>query len=757
MLGPDADASVGDDGEPEVTASAGESEVLLATKLFPPRRRAALVARPRLLASLRRAVEVPLALVVAPAGWGKTTVVMEWLEHDRVPAAWVSLDLTENDPKRFWSYLLAAVRQVVPDAGVEAQRRLEAAGSEIVRDVLPRLVNSLAGQHQDVVVVLDDLHAVSSAEVYESIGMLLARVPPTLHLVVTTRIDPPLPVSRLRLHGQLVELRAEQLRFTGEESSRLLNELMRLDLAEDEVRRLLDRTEGWAAGLQLAGLSLSRQPDRSGFIARFTGADRHVVDYLGEEVLAAQPTAVRDFLLRTSVLSRLSGPLCDTVLAGAGATRMIEEVYRANLFLVPLDSDRRWFRYHHLFRELLRSELARTAPEEVAVLHRRAAAWYAQAGELVHAVHHAVESGDADLAAGLVKAGWRAEFNAGRWPTVQRWLATLPAETVAVDPELMAAGLWIAIDRGLLDEVAGRLDAAEVRHRDDPHLRVLRALHRYKTGDVVGAADLLAAADGPPGDPFLGTVRDLLRGATAFWLGDTDLAGRWLAAAAVRAGADGNRLASIYALGLHALLHAGRGDVAEAEVVRAEADRLVAATLSDAHFIAMFPSLARAHVAELTGRLDDAVEAAGRAVTLARRGAGRVELAAALVTAARASRASGNRDGPSAERDLIAEARRLLVLCPAPGPVAPAWLAAADRLAGPPHPRPAGEAYEEPLTGRELTILRLLAGPTSQRQLADALFVSPNTVKTHLRSIYRKLGVGSRAEAVLRAREQGLI
>jgi LuxR family maltose regulon positive regulatory protein len=187
MLGPDADASVGDDGEPEVTASAGESEVLLATKLFPPRRRAALVARPRLLASLRRAVEVPLALVVAPAGWGKTTVVMEWLEHDRVPAAWVSLDLTENDPKRFWSYLLAAVRQVVPDAGVEAQRRLEAAGSEIVRDVLPRLVNSLAGQHQDVVVVLDDLHAVSSAEVYESIGMLLARVPPTLHLVAMPR------------------------------------------------------------------------------------------------------------------------------------------------------------------------------------------------------------------------------------------------------------------------------------------------------------------------------------------------------------------------------------------------------------------------------------------------------------------------------------------------------------------------------------------------------------------------------------------
>jgi LuxR family maltose regulon positive regulatory protein len=740
-----------------VTASAKEPELLLTTKLFPPRRRAPLVGRPRLLETLRRAIEVPLSLVIAPAGWGKTTVVMEWLEHDQVPAGWVSLDLSENDPKRFWSYLLAAIREVAPEAGVDAQRRLDAAGSEIVRDVLPRLVNDLAGQRRDVVVVLDDLHAVNSPEVYESLALLLVRMPPTLHLVVTTRSDPPLHLGRLRVSGDLVEIRADQLRFTRQEGDRLFNELMHLELADDEVSRLLDRTEGWAAGLHLAGLSLSGQPDRSGFIARFTGGDLHLVDYLGEEVLAAQTAEMRGFLLRTSVLNRLSGPLCDAVLAQSGSARMIEAVYRANLFLVPLDSERRWFRYHHLFRELLRSELARAAPAEVPVLHRRAAEWYAQAGEVVDAVHHATESGDAGLAAGLVAVGWRAEFNAGRWRTVQRWLDTLPSDTVAADRGLVTAGLWIAMDRGLLDEVADRLDSAEGRHGDDPHLRVLRALHRYKTGDVLAATELLAGPDGPPGDPFLSTVRDLLRGTTAFWLGDGDRAIQWLTAASVRASADGNRLALIYALGLRALVHVGRSDLAEAESVLAEAERSVAATLSDAHFIAMFPALARSLSDELTGRFDGAAQAAGRAVTLARRGAGRVELAAALITAARTRRHGAGGDGLPAGADLLAEARRLVLLCPAPGPVVAAWLAAEDRLPRPPREGSAGAPWEEPLTERELTILRLLAGPTSQRELADALFVSPNTLKTHLRSIYRKLGVGSRAEAVVRARDLALI
>jgi ATP/maltotriose-dependent transcriptional regulator MalT len=748
---------VRDDGGLAVTADDGESEILLATKLFPPRRRAASVTRPRLLQVLRRAGEVPLSLVVAPAGWGKTTVVMDWLEHDRISAAWVSLDVSENDPKRFWSYLIAAVRQVAPEVGGEAERRLGAAGSEVVRDVLPRLVNDLAKRREDLVVVLDDLHAIGSPEVYEALGLLLTRAPPSLHLVVTTRTDPPLPVSRLRLHGDLVELRAEQLRFTGEESGRLLNELMGLALAEDDVRRLLDRTEGWAAGLQLAGLSLSGQVDRPGFIARFSGMDRHLVDYLGEEVLNAQPAEVRDFLLRTSVLNRLSGPLCSAVLEGADGARLIDEVYRANLFLVPLDSDRRWFRYHYLFRELLRSELVRTMPDQTAVLHRRAASWYAVAGEIVEAVHHAVEARDPELAAELVRGGWRMEFNVGRWPTVQRWLAALPAETVAADAGLVAAGVWIAVDRGLLDEAATLLDAAEPRHRDDPHLRVLHALYRYKTGDILGAGELLAEPGGRQNDPFLGTVQDLLRGATAFWSGDNDAADRWLTAACVRAGADGNRLASIYALGLRALVHLARGDVTEADAALADADRLVAATLSDAHFVAMFPALARAQRVELTGQFDAAAEAAGRALTLARRGAGRVELAAALVTAARTRRYGTRQDGPPGGAELLAEARRLLLSCPAPGPVAAAWLAAEDRAARPVRSGSAAEPWDGSLTERELAILRLLAGPASQRQLAEALFVSANTLKTHLRAIYRKLDVGSRAEAVVRARDLGLL
>jgi ATP/maltotriose-dependent transcriptional regulator MalT len=288
-----------------------------------------------------------------------------------------------------------------------------AAGSDVLRDVLPGFVNELAYAQAPLVLVLDDYHLVTNAQVQMSVAMLLEHSPPQLHLMVITRADPPLPVSRLRVRGELAELRAEDLRFSAGEAVQFFSDRLGPLLSEHDVLRLLARTEGWAAGLQLAALRLRDRADPSDFIERLTGADWHIVSYLGEEVLASQPPEVREFLLVTSVLNRMCAPLCDALTERADGTELIGEIYRANLFLVPLDDEHRWFRYHHLFGGLLRHELARTAPDRASVLHQRAARWYADRGDAAEAIGHAIASGDESLSGRLVAAHWRRPFNAG--------------------------------------------------------------------------------------------------------------------------------------------------------------------------------------------------------------------------------------------------------------------------------------------------------------------------------------------------------
>ena len=426
---------------------AGSSEVVIATKLFRPTPRHQTVERRRLHDVLRQGCTLPLTLVVAPAGWGKSTLVADWLRQDRVAAGWVSLDGGDDDPKRFWRYLLLAADYAGSAAGAAAMRRLDAAGSDVLRDVLPAFVNEVTSSDAPLVLVLDDYHLVTSAGVHLSVAALLERSPPQLHLMLITRADPPLPLSRLRVRGDLAELRAEDLRFSLAEALEFFSDRLGTQLPERDVLRLLARTEGWAAGLQLAALRLRDRADPSAFIERFTGADWHIVDYLGEEVLTSQPPLVREFLLVTSVLNRMCAPLCDALTGRADGAELISEVHRANLFLIPLDDERRWFRYHHLFGGLLRHELARTSPEQPSELHRRAAQWYAANGDADEAIGHAIASGDDALSRRLVAAHWRQPFNAGQLETVHMWLDALPAELVAMDASLSAARVWVALDR----------------------------------------------------------------------------------------------------------------------------------------------------------------------------------------------------------------------------------------------------------------------------------------------------------------------
>ena len=625
----------------------------------------------------------------------------------------------------------------------------------MLRDVLPAFVNELASAEAPLVLVLDDYHLVTSAQVHATVATLVDRCPPQLHLMLITRADPPLPLSRLRVRGDLAELRADDLRFSAAEAVEFFSSRLGALLSEQDVLRLLARTEGWAAGLQLAALRLRDRPDRSDFIERLTGADWHIVNYLGEEVLATQPAEVRDFLLATSVLNRMCAPLCDALTGRADGTGLISEIYRANLFLVPLDDEHRWFRYHHLFGGLLRHELARTAPDRPPVLHRRAARWYADHGDAAEAIGHAIASGDGSLSGRLVAANWRQPFNAGQLETVRMWLDALPAELVAADASLSAARAWVALDTGRLEEVGSALDAAETSVPPDTQLMVLRALQMYKTGDVGGAAARLREISPSADDPFIATVHRLVQGISWMWLGDTGRARELLVEAARRAEGDGNRLAYIYAEGCRALLAVNRGDLALADSLVADAESAVGQTLSDSHFVAMFPALARARLGIERADWAGARRAARAAVELGRRGAGRVELAAALITAAKASRVCPDPQDPGADPGaLVGEARGILRHCADPGPLVATWLTGEQRAAA---ACTRQEGLTEPLTDRELTILRLLPAPSSLRELAADLFVTPNTLKTHLRAIYRKLGAESREEAVIRARERDLI
>ena len=352
---------------------AGGPHGLLATKLYLPRAQPGHVPRPHLLERLRDGLARGLVLVCAPAGFGKTASLADWARDSRRPVAWLSLDEADNDPVRFWRHVTAALDHTRPGVADQLDPLLGPAPTS-PEGLVTTLINQLAAEPDQVLLLLDDYHLIDSRPVHRSLEFLLEHRPPGLRLVLASRADPPLPLARLRARGQLAELRAADLRFSPAEAGMVLRQAVGADLPEAAVAALADRTEGWVAGLQLAGLSLRAQPDVAGFVASFSGSHRYVLDYLTEEVLDRQPEHVRDFLLETSILERLSGALCDAVTGDDDGQAMLEAIERANLFLVPLDEVRGWWRYHQLFADLLRSRLARERPERVATLHRNAAA-----------------------------------------------------------------------------------------------------------------------------------------------------------------------------------------------------------------------------------------------------------------------------------------------------------------------------------------------------------------------------------------------
>lgn len=416
-----------------------ESSPLLETKFYAPRRRPGSVARPRLLARLDRGTQSKLTLVSAPAGFGKTTLLAEWLASvdGRVRSvAWLSLDRGDSQTSSFWIYFVTALQQVRPSVADAALALLQSSQSVGIEQLLGGLVNELAAQPDEFTVVLEDYHLVENRGVHEGIAFLLDHLPPHTHLIITSRADPPLPLARLRARGELTEVRAADLRFTVDEATAFLNDAMELALSSEEVARLDSRAEGWIAGLQLAALSLQGREDAGKFIAEFTGDDRYIVDYLVEEVLERQSPDLRRFLLQTSILERLNGPLCDAVTGSQDGVATLEHLERGNLFVVPLDDRREWYRYHHLFADVLRAHLLHERGAELPVLHGRAARWFEQHAMPERAIDHASAAGDHEEVARMLVAAFARLSRSGSFRSMLGWLASLPPDMIRERPRL---------------------------------------------------------------------------------------------------------------------------------------------------------------------------------------------------------------------------------------------------------------------------------------------------------------------------------
>jgi LuxR family maltose regulon positive regulatory protein len=603
-----------------VTGSGQETVVpalLLDTKLYLPRSPRGLVPRPRLRARLDRGAASTLMLVSAPAGFGKSTLLAEWLAAgpaaptDARSAAWLSLDGGDNTPVTFWTYVIAALRTMAPGVGASALALLQESQPAPIETVLTTLLNDLGTVAGDLVLVLDDYHVIDAPDLQEGMAFLLDHVPPGLHLVIAGRADPALPLARLRARGELVEVRAADLRFTPEEALAYLNGAMGLELTDADVAALDGRTEGWIAALQLAGLSMQGRDDVSGFIAGFAGDARYVVDYLVEEVLQRQPDAVQQFLLQTSVLERLSGPLCDEVTGRGGGKGMLETLDRGNLFLVPLDDRRRWYRYHHLFADVLRARLQDEQPDLIPVLHRRASDWYEANGERAVAIDHALAGADFDRAADLVERAAPALQRLRQEGTVRRWVEAIPDAQIRVRPVLSNIYVGCLMSTGQIDGV-------------EPHLR-----EAERWLDTMSTAEGSGPQARPPGmvvvdeEAFrtLPTSVATHRAGQALLLGDRAGCIAHARRALVLAGAD-DHLGRAAGSALIGLASWGAGDVAAAQAGYTESWKHMQRAGHIADVLGLAVTLGDLHVVQ--GRLGDAMRTYEEALRLAAGEAGSV-------------------------------------------------------------------------------------------------------------------------------------
>jgi LuxR family transcriptional regulator, maltose regulon positive regulatory protein len=735
------------------------STVLIEAKLRSPSLRRAIVSRPRLVEMLATS-DAPIGVVVAPPGFGKTTLLVQWQVSEERPFAWLSLDDGDNDPIGFWSCLVASIGRVVPDFASTVVPTLSSIGGLALDAVVARILNELDALDQQIVVVLDDYHRLTSRECHDTVALLMERQPSTMQLIISTRSDPPLPLARWRANGRLTELRAGDLGFTDSEAAEALNRAWGLDLTAESISVLHERTEGWPAGLYLACLSLRGASDPAAFVADFGGATRLVVDYLMEVVLEQQSDERRTFLMETSVLEGLCGSLCDAVTGRADSASVLAQLEHENLFLLGLDDRREWFRYHHLFAQALNEELGRRSSQRRPLLHRRAGAWFEARGEVDRGIHHAFAGGDLDTAATLVATHWFAFVNVGRLATIRGWLETFPRPIVEADARLLLVEAWVS---GLHGDAEGGLRAVSAARRVgyegelpdgsgtvEESAALVRASFAWSdVGAMLSAARSAHTRERERESPWQAQAA-LDLGWALILAGESEQAREPLMEAVRLASGSEQWVAAGDARALLAEVSVTAGELGPAEAWIRDA-----LELATGHGFADLPQVGYYHLVAGTiharrGDHEEADRVISAGLQQMRGSWEPLHVAQALVSLASVRHALGSQ---GEARAMIAEARALVDACHDPGILRERLQQAARALV--PAYRRADQ--DTRLTERELAVLRVLAAGSTEREAATTLFVSHNTLHSHAKSIYLKLGCSSRDQAVARARELGLI
>ena len=734
--------------------------LLIETKLTPPRNRSEFIVRPRLIQTLDRLASTPLTLIDAPLGYGKSVLAQTWCAaHPERGIAWLSLDATDDDPVRLWTYIATSVDRIRPGLGSEALTRLQAPAAD-VDEAINELVNSISFYGDELVIVLDDLHALSTTSL-ESIERFVEWLPANACLLVTTRYDPPIALARLRGRGLLDELRAHDLAFTTAEAHALLVDQQGLPIEQGDVELLVERTEGWPAAVYLALLWLRTHDDPAAAIRSFSANHRHVASYLSEEVLDRLEPEQRDFLIQTSVLPRFTAQLSDAALDREDSASLLVDLERSNLFLVPLDSQGEWFRYQHLFGELLQLELTAADPTAAARIHGRASSWFRERELVEEAVEHAFAAGDETTAAQIVAEHYRTVMETAASIMIVHWVERLSTDALLQHPALAAAaGLVAAVNGRPLDERRRLFAAAERARIENPAAWTPDVECMVRLGSAVWrdgdsgrgvanarrAVELAANSEGGLGVPAVASLAQAW-----FFEGDLEQA----RAAAQRAidmpEAPQTPYARIGALALLAQIdfECGRVTSGEHHALAASAEaRTVGIGKS---WIGGLVHLAQAASLETKGSLHEAEREAIKATALLHE----LDLphTYALLTVAQIRIRRGLLGQAATD---LAEARAEIDSFADPGRLASLATAVEDELET--AQRRAGDGrLREPPTGAELKVLRLLATELSAREIGATLFVSVNTVRTHIRELYRKLDVNSRTEAVARAGTLGLL
>jgi LuxR family maltose regulon positive regulatory protein len=735
---------------------------LLTIKLVPPVLTSRWLPRPEVVGRLADA-DAQVLLITAPAGWGKTSLLAEWIdaERGRRPAAYLRLEDGDDSGPVFWTYAVAALRRACPELAAAAEHALRSPDVDPMQDVVPSLLNELTEVHEPLLLVLDDYHVISRGDIHRSVGFLIDHLPPMIQLAVSSRTDPRLPIGRLRASGNLMELRAHDLAFSAKETAELLHRRFAVDLDAGDGSLLHRRTEGWPAAVHLAGVSMQDSEDPGGFVARFAGDDRNIADYLIGEALDSLSDTDRQFLLRTSVLDQMTGSLCDKVAGVTDGAATLDRMEQSGLFLIPLDNTRRWYRYHRLFGDWLRHQLRRTDAASIPQLHLAAAEWYAETGSLEPAVAHAINSGDDRLAVRLI-ARYLHDWTAVHWSLVWQWFQKLPDDAIRAYPMAAVGRFNVALARGdfasssqWIEAAADALDAVppDLRPTVETTVATHRAFGELATGGDMEAARtaFLAIADQERSAQSVFFAQAIgLAGMATFWT-----TGPLEAIPLLLEGGTARRRESVRDGGVTALLalaYAEVGDWAAAEDAAANAlalpepdewvgypDRMAA------HYALGKALLARGEREEAASRLSKGLAMAREWVEPIFIAYGCLALADVVTDYAE-------------KRALVREARTLVAGLQRRGRIVEMVAGAERKLAmRRPAAKTAGTVHVEPLTGREMDVLRMLRSDLSLREIANELYISHNTIKSFTQSIYRKLGVSSRSAALETASDMDLV